>query len=311
VTILRHTEAATHRARTSPRVAATAGLTEQPARPSLQPAGDRGRELAVTSGLRVVAVDSDEHSLAELAAALRADARVAEVHTATDALAALRIFQDHEVDTVVLETDLPGMDGIELARILRRLSDELAIVYVTAYADRALEAYDVAAVDYVLKPLAPTRLAESIRRAAELRQPAATLPVRQVAVAGRYIMVDQGGRTRALPCTSVRWVEAHRDYAKLHTDEGSHLVRMSLTALAERWAVFGFVRIHRSYLVQLRLIQQLTSTEPGLSVIVDDRPLPVSRRYYRKLKDQLLHTDTSRATIGGGGDSPDGDQAIA
>ena len=88
--------------------------------------------------------------------------------------------------------------------------------------------------------------------------------------------------------SSVLWVEAQGDYARLHTADGSHLVRVSLATLAERWADAGFVRIHRSYLVQLRLITELKLTGGGYVVAVGKQELPVSRRHTRELKDRLV-----------------------
>jgi DNA-binding LytR/AlgR family response regulator len=86
----------------------------------------------------------------------------------------------------------------------------------------------------------------------------------------------------------VRWVEAQGDYARLHTADGSHLVRVSLATLAERWADAGYVRIHRSYLVQLSLITELRLAGNAYVVVVDARELPVSRRHTRDLKDRLV-----------------------
>jgi DNA-binding LytR/AlgR family response regulator len=102
------------------------------------------------------------------------------------------------------------------------------------------------------------------------------------------IPVELAGTTRLLPRSSVRWVEAQGDYARLYTADASHLVRVSLATLAERWADAGFVRIHRSYLVQLKLITELRLTGNGYVVIVDNRELPVSRRHTRELKDKLV-----------------------
>src|SRR5262249_60474476 len=100
------------------------------------------------------------------------------------------------------------------------------------------------------------------------------------------IPVELAGVTRMLHRSAVRWVEAQGDYARLHTSEGSHLVRVSLATLADRWADAGFVRIHRSYLVQIRLIGELRLTNSGYVVIVDSTELPVSRRPTPELKDR-------------------------
>ncbi|HEX5495392.1 MAG TPA: LytTR family DNA-binding domain-containing protein [Mycobacteriales bacterium] len=245
-----------------------------------------GRDAA---GLRVLAVDDEPPALDELAYLLRADSRVGEVRTVGNTTDALRILRDGEVDVVFLDVRMPGLDGLELARVLRRFAVPPLVVFVTAYDDRAVDAFDLGAVDYLLKPLEPDRLGETLRRvlAARGRAPARDGAGR-LATDDEVIPVELAGRTRLLPRSAVRWVEAQGDYARLHTGEGSHLVRIPLSVLEERWADVGFVRIHRSYLVALRLIRELRLTGSGYVVRVDDRELPVSRRHTRELKDRLV-----------------------
>jgi DNA-binding LytR/AlgR family response regulator len=236
--------------------------------------------------LVVLAVDDEPPALDELAYLLNADGRVAQVHRAGDATEALRVLRDTEVDAVFLDIRMPGLDGMELARILRRFARPPAIVFVTAYDDGAVDAFDLGVTDYVRKPVRAERLGESLRRVAGLRlapAPAPGGPPDEPA-----IPVELAGTTRMLPRSSVRWVEAQGDYARLHTADASHLVRVSLATLAERWADAGFVRIHRSYLVQIRLISELRLTGSGYVVAVDGVELPVSRRHTRELKDKLI-----------------------
>jgi DNA-binding LytR/AlgR family response regulator len=238
--------------------------------------------------LRVLAVDDEPPALDELAYLLRSDHRVAAVHTASDATDALRVLRDTDVDAVFLDIRMPGLDGMELARVLRRFARPPAIVFVTAYDDGAVDAFDLGVTDYVRKPVRAERLAESLRRVVGSRVVAS----HPAAMARREddptIPVELAGTTRMLPRSAVRWVEAQGDYARLHTADGSHLVRVPLTTLAERWADAGFVRIHRSYLVQLRLIAELRLTGSGYVVVVDETELPVSRRHTRDLKDKLV-----------------------
>ncbi|GIF25039.1 DNA-binding LytR/AlgR family response regulator [Actinoplanes tereljensis] len=238
--------------------------------------------------LVVLAVDDEPPALDELAYLLNADGRVAHVHRAGDATEALRVLRDTEVDAVFLDIRMPGLDGMELARILRRFARPPAIVFVTAYDDGAVDAFDLGVTDYVRKPVRAERLGESLRRVAGSRltaTPAPTAPGDEPA-----IPVELAGTTRMLPRSSVRWVEAQGDYARLHTSDASHLVRVSLATLAERWADAGFVRIHRSYLVQIRLISELRLTNSGYVVAVDGVELPVSRRHTRELKDRLIRS---------------------
>jgi DNA-binding LytR/AlgR family response regulator len=247
------------------------------------------------NGLRVLAVDDEAPALDELAYLLRADPRVVSVQTASDVSGALRLLRDHDIDAVFLDIRMPGLDGMELARVLTRFAQPPAVVFVTAYDERAVEAFELGVVDYVRKPVQAERLAESLRRILAARL------VPAPAVAGNdtgrteaerpddpTIPVELAGVTRLLPRSAVRWVEAQGDYARLHTAEGSHLVRVSLATLAERWADAGFVRIHRSYLVQLRLITELRLAGGAYVVVIDNRELPVSRRHTRDLKDRLV-----------------------
>lgn len=234
--------------------------------------------------LVVLAVDDEPPALDELAYLLDADDRVGHVHRAGDATEALRVLRDTEVDAVFLDIRMPGLDGMELARVLRRFARPPAIVFVTAYDDGAVDAFDLGVTDYVRKPVRAERLAESLRRVAA-GTPTAPAPAKRE---DELIPVELAGTTRMLPRSSVRWVEAQGDYARLHTSDASHLVRVSLATLAERWADAGFVRIHRSYLVQLRLVAELRLTQSGYVVSVDGTELPVSRRHTRELKDKLI-----------------------
>jgi DNA-binding LytR/AlgR family response regulator len=235
--------------------------------------------------MKILAVDDEAPALDELAFLLRADPRVNKVFTAGDATEALRALRDVDVDVVFLDIRMPGLDGMELARVLRRFARPPAIVFVTAYDNAAADAFDLGAVDYVRKPIQPSRLAEALRRvAAALAVPAEARHEEE----DHAIPVELAGTTRMLPRSSVRWVEAQGDYARLHTAEGSHLVRVPLATLAERWSDSGFVRIHRSYLVQLRLIDELRMANSGYVVVLGDTELPVSRRHTRDLKDRLV-----------------------
>ena len=247
-------------------------------------------------GLRLLAVDDEPPALDELAYLLRADDRVGEVETAGDALGALKVLEAGAFDGVFLDIRMPGLTGLELARVLSRFAAPPCVVFVTAYDDAAVDAFSLRAVDYLLKPVRAARLAEAVGRVLEARPqgeggagPSGAAP----AADSGTIAVELGGVTRFLQVADVRYVEAQGDYARLHTATGSHLVRVPLAALEERWGSVGFVRVHRSYLVAISHITELR-VEPGggHSVRVGSGPsaalLPVSRRLSRDLKDRLV-----------------------
>jgi DNA-binding LytR/AlgR family response regulator len=246
-----------------------------------------------TGYLLVLAVDDEPPALDELAYLLRGDPRVDTVLTAADATEALRVLRDEDVDAVFLDIRMPGLDGMELARVLRRFAQPPAVVFVTANDTRAAEAFDLGVADYVRKPVLPERIAESLRRVVAARVVPAQPGGGERPDEDPPIPVELGGTTRLLPRSAVRWVEAQGDYARLYTADGSHLLRASLATLAERWADAGFVRIHRSYLVQVKLITELRLSAGAYVVVVDGRELPVSRRHTRELKDKLVRAAKS------------------
>ena len=241
-------------------------------------------------GLRLLAVDDEPPALDELGYLLRADPRVTQVHTATDAVSALKVLEQATVDGVFLDIRMPGLSGLELAGVLGRFAVPPPVVFVTAHDDAAVDAFSLRAVDYLLKPVRAARLAEAVGRVAQ----ASRVEAGPADADAGTIAVELGGVTRFLQVSDVRYVEAQGDYARLHTGQGSHLVRVPLAALEDRWAAKGFVRVHRSYLVAVGSITELR-VEPGggHSVRVGTGPgavlLPVSRRLARELKDRLVH----------------------
>jgi two-component system response regulator LytT len=249
----------------------------------------------VNTGLRLLAVDDEPPALDELAFLLRADQRVGHVVTAGDAVSALKVLEDDRVDGVFLDIRMPGLTGLELARVLSRFLAPPPIVFVSAYDDAAVDAFSLRAVDYLLKPVREARLAEAVGRVvAATASPGPVPPTADAPPDTGTIAVELAGVTRFLHVADVRYVEAQGDYARLYTDSGSHLVRVPLAALEQRWQSAGFVRIHRSYLVAISAISELrVSASGGQSVRVGSEDaavlLPVSRRHARELKGRLLH----------------------
>ncbi len=238
--------------------------------------------------LRVLAVDDERPALDELAFLLERDPRVGTVHTASDGASALRLLQETPVDAVFLDIRMPGLTGLDLARVLRRFRHAPVVVFVSAYDDHAVDAFEVKAVDYVMKPVREQRLAEAVRRVQDARRPATTASG-EADTSDETIPVELGGVTRFIQRSDIRYAEAQGDYARLHTSDGSHLVRVPLSTLEERWGPFGFVRIHRSHLVAVSHIVQIRSEGGRVSVEVDGGDvLQVSRRHTRELRDRLI-----------------------
>lgn len=240
-------------------------------------------------GLRVLVVDDERPALDELTYLLDADPRVAEVVACQSATDSLRLLREREVDCVFLDIQMPGLTGLELAEVLGRFKQPPPVVFVTAHEQHAVDAFDLHAVDYVLKPVRPERLAEAVRRVLAAGAPPLAAPDTQVAV-------ERGGVTRFVDRGDITHVEAQGDYARLHTTSGeAYLVRVPLTTLEEQWAEAGFHRIHRSQLVALAHVTEVRTESGRTSVVVGDTELPVSRRHTRALRDVLVR----RARAGG------------
>ncbi|MDT0571371.1 LytTR family DNA-binding domain-containing protein [Streptomyces sp. DSM 3412] len=253
--------------------------------------------------LRALAVDDEKPSLEELLYLLNADPRVGSAEGANDATEALRRINralesgpdgPEAIDVVFLDIQMAGLDGLDLARLLTGFARPPLVVFVTAHEGFAVQAFDLKAVDYVLKPVRRERLAEAIRRAVQLREattaPAPPIPVHEPDP--DQIPVELGGVTRFVSVDDITHVEAQGDYARLHTPQGSHLIRIPLSTLEERWRARGFVRIHRRHLVALRHVGELRLDAGTVSVLVGSVELQVSRRHARELRDLLMRRTT-------------------
>ena len=235
-------------------------------------------------GLSVLAVDDEPPALDELTFLLENSALVSSVRAAKSATDALHYMHDEHYDVVLLDIAMPGLDGLELARVLSRFSHPPAIVFVTAHEEHALAAFDAGGIGYLLKPVTLDRLVSTLRRVVN-RPPDET----QDAGSLETILVEIGSLTKILAREDVSWVESAGDYVRLHLRGGGHhLVRMPISLLEEKWSEHGFARIHRSYLVALRDIHELRTSEGHTVVGVGAYDLPVSRRHAKELRDRLI-----------------------
>jgi DNA-binding LytR/AlgR family response regulator len=242
--------------------------------------------------LEVLVVDDEEPALEDLAYLLRQHPRIGTVVTASDATEALRRLRDGSFAAVFLDIRMPGLDGLELARVLSRFARPPEIVFVTAFEQHAVEAFELQAVDYLLKPVRPERLSDAIRRlGAGVRRLDGDEGEEEEEEELDRIAVETGGRTRMVERDSIRYVEASGDYVRLHTDDGAFLVRMPISSLEDAWRDAGFVRVHRRYLIAIRHVSELrTRSGGGYDLVVAGQELPVSRRHARELRDRLSRT---------------------
>jgi DNA-binding LytR/AlgR family response regulator len=275
-------------------------MTVSPPAPSAPPVD------ADVERLRVLVVDDEGPARSDLAFLLQQQGAVTHVATAADATDALRLLQSQQYDAVFLDVRMPGLDGLELGKLLLRFTDPPVVVFVTAYEEHALAAFEARARDYLLKPVSQERLSDAVDLICQARR----IPRESTSATGASpgevmphsaddiptVPVESGGRTSMVERDDVCWIQANGDYVRLHTVQGgSHLVRLPLALFEERWAGHGFVRIHRSHLVALRHVTEVrTGAGGGAIVRVAGQDLAVSRRHTAELKHRLLRVPHSR-----------------
>lgn len=221
------------------------------------------------SGLRVLIVDDERPAADRLERLIDGldDAEVCgKVLGAEQVIERCREFAP---DVVLLDVEMPGIDGIEVARQLRRLQTPPAVVFVTAFEQYAVDAFELAAVDYLVKPVRAERLARALKRARSRPIPS-----------GAKVRSRLGDRVLSIPVADIRALVAEDKYTVVHFEDGEALVDDSLVTLEQRFGAH-FIRIHRKALVARRYLRGLYRDEQGqerVELVGSDCCPPVSRR---------------------------------
>lgn len=231
------------------------------------------------AGLNVLVADDERPALDEMQFLLSRDHRVDTVAEAAGGVEALQLLENRDLDAAFLDIAMPGLSGLDLARVLAKFERSPAVVFVTAHEQYAVEAFEINVIDYLLKPISAERLGESLRR---------ILTTGSDPVDDETLAVERAGVTRFIRRADVLWVESYGDYVRLHTHDDHHLLRTPLTTLAEAWGQAGFVRIHRRYLVAVDRIEQLRTEANRVTVLLGGTELEVSRRHAHQLRERLL-----------------------
>ena len=239
--------------------------------------------------MRILAVDDERPALEDLGRILRSSPRVDDVELAQSPRDALVRVGEARFDALFLDVRMPGMDGVELARVLARFAEPPALVFVSAHETAAVQAFELHALDYLMKPVSRQRVEEALARiAAERPAPAPAGPA--VEEADDVVPVDAPrGGTRLLPRSSILYGQAYGDYVRIVADPGRFLMRSTLSDLERRWEPFGFVRVHRGYIANLRRAVELHPLLNGTATLrfADGHGVPISRRQVTELRRRL------------------------
>ncbi|HEV8104949.1 MAG TPA: LytTR family DNA-binding domain-containing protein [Gaiellaceae bacterium] len=232
--------------------------------------------------IRAVIVDDEEPARGELRFLLAGHDDVSVAGEAATAAGGFSLARDPEVDVVFLDVEMPGVTGLAAAPLLRERADPPAIVFVTAHAEYAVDAFAVEAFDYLLKPVDPERLARVLERLRD-RSRENALPVEKIPV------VAAGG-SELLDVDAVHYIQADGDYSRVHTYDRSYLSTASLGELEERLGP-RFARVHRSYLVNLAKVAAVRRAAPDRFRLqladAGKTELAVARRQSRQLRERL------------------------
>ena len=192
------------------------------------------------------------------------------------------------VEVVFLDISMPGASGLQLAEALHKLKNPPAIVFVTAYSDHAVEAFDVDAVDYLLKPVEEERLDRAIEKVLAQAKPLPESSSKTSSI--ERIPVEKGGRKVLIPVDQIRFIMAKDDYSCIFTEDDRYLSTTSLAQFESKFSDFGFFRVHRRYIVNLANVEDVETAVSGaiqLGVTGMDERIPVSRRRVVPLKKAL------------------------
>ena len=236
--------------------------------------------------LRAMIVDDEAPARSELRYLLEETGRVENIVEATGARDAVEKLMESRPDVLFLDISMPKTSGMQLAEALHKLKNPPAVVFVTAYSEYALEAFNVDAVDYLMKPVETDRLERALDKVAA-RTKSAAAP----AAPAERIPVEKGGRKVLVPIDQIRYIEAKDDYSCIYTDNDRFLSTISLAKLEEKLAPHGFFRVHRGYIVNLEFVEDVEVISSGILQLgingIEGKKISVSRRRVVALKRAL------------------------
>jgi two-component system LytT family response regulator len=249
--------------------------------------------------IRVLIADDEPLARERLTSLLASEPDVDLVAQATDGEEAATAIHDHSPDLVFLDVQMPQMDGFEVIETVG--TDKMPLViFVTAYDQHALKAFQVRALDYLLKPFDRERFRDALQRARKQleRDETGDLGRRLLALVkdlrrdqprAERLVVKSGGRLFFLRTDEIDWVEAAGNYVRLHVGPSSHLLRETMNAIEGRLDPEKFFRIHRSRIVNMERIQELQPWLNGEYAVLlrTGTRLTLSRGYREKLQDRL------------------------
>jgi len=242
--------------------------------------------------LTAVIVDDEELARQVLREMLQAHPEIEVVAECGNGFEAVKAVSERKPDLLFLDIQMPKLDGFE---VLELIDGDMAVIFVTAHDEHALRAFEVHAVDYLLKPFSSDRFEAALERAKQ-RAGAAVPAARELSAAARElgeyasrVVVRDGTRVQIIPVAKLDYVEAQDDYVALASQGKKHLKQQTIASLEAMLDPRNFLRIHRSYLVNLERVAKIEpyGKDTHVAVLHDGTKLPVSRAGYGRLRALL------------------------
>ena len=245
-------------------------------------------------GIDILIVDDEQPARKKIRSYLKKEKDINSIIEAETGVEAVRIIRKNNPDLVFLDIQMPGMNGFEVIEAVG-VENMPAVVFVTAYDEYAIDAFEVQAVDYLLKPYDQDRFRKSLSRAlAQIQSGDKEFNILKKLLSGinkekkylRRIMVKKGSRFFFINANEVMYISAYEKYTNVHTNEATHLIRDTLNRLESRLDPENFARIHRSSIVNMNYIKEIQPWSHGDCIVIlkNGAKLNLSRRY----RDNLL-----------------------
>jgi len=246
-----------------------------------------------SSKIRAVIVDDEELARQMLREFLSGHHEIEIAAECANGFEAVKAVTELKPDLVFLDIQMPKLDGFEVLELIG--ADATGVVFTTAHDDYALRAFEVHAVDYLLKPFGPERFAESLQLARSRIAQRQPIPARELLEAHREgaaidrILIRDRSQVHVIPVEQIDYVEAQDDYVSVRAAGRSYLKEQTLGELEAQLAPKGFVRIHRRYILNVSRLAKIELSEKDnrVAILNDRTELPISRSGYLKLRELL------------------------
>jgi two-component system, LytTR family, response regulator len=246
-----------------------------------------------TTQLTAIVVDDEAHARALIREFLAGHADINVVAECSNGFEAVKASSDLKPDLLFLDIQMPKLDGFEVLDLIGR--DAVSVIFTTAYDEYALRAFNVHAVDYLLKPFGAERFAEALALARLRVRKREALPIRELLETHREgaavdrVLIRDRSNVHVIPVEQIDYIEAQDDYVSIRAAGRSYLKEQTLADLEAQLATKGFLRIHRRYILNVsRLAKiELSEKDSRIAILNDKTQLPISRSGYMKLRDLL------------------------